>query len=151
MLGINIHLGRVYQWAWLGRYTERERREGETRRRTSLRCSATSARIWSLYGNALGMPGSFLCSAHDAAHQHSARPHARREPGRGENDRRTALPLRVLLRLFGLLPAGLLHLVLDPLALVERRPPARLCARRRSGVVAEIKRACTHSCVSEAW
>ena len=34
----------------------------KVRLRTTLRCSATSARIWSLYGKLFGMPGSFLCS-----------------------------------------------------------------------------------------
>ena len=44
----------------VGRPVTAERNGGEL---TSLRCSATSARIWSLYGKLFGMPGSFLRSS----------------------------------------------------------------------------------------
>lgn len=92
--------------------------------RTRRRCSATSARIWSLYGKLFGMPGSFACSAPLTHEKYCPNPRPR---NRETKETRTALPLGVLLSLLALLPSRLLHLLLHLLPLVDPHPFARLC------------------------
>ena len=89
--------------------------------RTSLRSSAISAKIWSLYGNAFGIPGSLGCSAigrHKSAFASAA--------WDVDEERRTGLPLRIFLRRLLRLFSALSDLVLDPGTLIRRSAIASL-------------------------